>query len=483
MISELVVSKVEEIEKEETGILEYKDNDNTVPAKENNFNATIQIWGENTTNSVNTVPDNTVLETENTTSSENTITPAETEEPVEETTTSEETTISEETISQEMPENSQESEPEQTAETTQQDQEQNSQLQNIQEEDNFRTQGYIEINENTEDNSEEDDFIIGENYEETLKNISKEIQKIDWSTYLLTGAKANCTQEDLKDEIQKILNNRIKQNHSLVVKLYVSEAKTVKISFEFPENLETFDIEILSKGENEKYLNLSSLRGEENNANGSTVSLYQKRADAVTTTRISMNQISKSKISEKTTISLQTKGTVNSKKYTIDSEVSYSDAEGEFKVQLGNSLNFDVTPEIEDLSTENCLFLDTLPKEELQITVDAIKQKTLEVLREKNRNLNIIDLNNSNLIVEQTEQNTMSEEDRNAKEQAKQALIETISNKMRDYLKEGKNLKIEDLEGLEVPGYQVNLSISSNLAIITVNGYRFNLDSDFNLSD
>ena len=86
------------------------------------------------------------------------------------------------------------------------------------------------------------------------------------------------------------------------------------------------------------------------------------------------------------------------------------------------------------------------------------------------------------MIVKQTEQNT-NEDENNAKEQAKQALIETIRGKMTDYLQQGQNLRIEDLEGLEVPGYEVNLSISSNLAIITVNGFHFKLDSEFNLSD
>lgn len=438
----------------------------------------MQIWGENTANTVNTVPANTILEPENTTTQENTITPETTEDSTEEPSTNENPTL------QEIQQTPQE-QPEQISETTTQEPEQpqNTQPANIQEEDNFRTQGYIEVNENTEDYSGEDNFIIGENYEETLKNITNGIQKIDWTTYLFTGAKANITQENLKEEIQKILNNRIKQNNSLIVKLYVNEGKTVKISFEFPETLESLDVEILSKGDNEKYLNLTSLRGEENNANGSTFSIYHKKSDAVTTTRFSINKINKNKISQKTTINLQTKGTLNSKKYTIDSEVSYSDAQGEFKVQLTNSLNFDLTPEIEDLNADNCLFLDTLSNEELQATVDAIKQKTLEVLHEKNRNLNIVDINNSNLIVQQTEQNTMTEEEKMAKEQAKQVLIETIANKMRDYLNAGQNLKIEDLEGLEIPGYEVNLSISSNLAIITVNGYRFNLDSDFNLSD
>ena len=129
------------------------------------------------------------------------------------------------------------------------------------------------------------------------------------------------------------------------------------------------------------------------------------------------------------------------------------------------------------------MFLDKLSNEELVAIIEAVKQKTAEVFREKNRNLNIIDLNNSNLIVQQKQQNQEPQEDMQAKEQAKQILIQTISNQMRQYLDQGKQLTIEDLEGLEIPGYEVQISISSNLAIITVNGYKFKLDSDFNLSD
>ena len=250
-----------------------------------------------------------------------------------------------------------------------------------------------------------------------------------------------------------------------------------------PETLEKFDIEILSKGENEKYLKLTSLMGKEEEASGIIYNLYRKKADALDTVQINIQQISKSKISQKLIVRLQTKGTLNTKQYDTDIQVMYSNVKGEFKVELANTLKFDVTPEIEDLNEQNCLFLDTLPKEELLLTSEAIKQKIREVLREKNRNLNIIDVNNSNLVVQPTQPDVPNEQNVDQQKQVKQDLIKTIADKMRDYQNEGKQLKLEDLEGLTIPGYDVQISISANLALITVNGYQFKLDSEFNLSD
>ena len=54
---------------------------------------------------------------------------------------------------------------------------------------------------------------------------------------------------------------------------------------------------------------------------------------------------------------------------------------------------------------------------------------------------------------------------------------------MRDKLDNNSNLTIKDLEGLQIEGYDVKTSVTSNLAIITINGYTFHIDSDFNLSD
>ncbi len=498
-LSELVASEVQNIE---NGILKYTDNDNTtqVSGEENNFETSLEIWGENTTNETT----NTAVPSNNTITQDNTITNTVTNETVNQVTnqitnevtneinnqTSIENTVNptntvennnapEEEPPQEITQQPA-NEPVETLQENERPQPENP-TPTIEEEDNFRTQGFIGVNEDSE--FAEDNFIIGENYEQTLKNMTYWIEKIDWKTYLLTGAKANCTQEELIEAIEQMIDDRIEQKHSLKVTLYVSEGKLIKIKFSVPETMESFDVEIVSKGDQEKYLNITFLQGEQNSSSGNTISIYRKKSDTVMITKLNMNQISKNKITHKTNIDIQTKGSVNAKKYTTHIDIQYLNADGELKANLENTLNFDVNPEIEDLSDENCLFLDTLSSEELRATAKAIQEKFTEVLREKNRNLNILEVDNSNLIVQPEEPNLLTEEQIQAKEQAKQALIKTIADKMRDYQNEGKSLKIEDLEDLQIPDYEVSISVSSNLAIITVNGYDFKLDSDFNLSD
>jgi len=441
-------------------------------------NTTNNAVSENTV-SENTVSENTVSQNtvSNETTAENTITETEqqTSENVQNISTVENVVTIQEQIEQ-VP-----SDP--VVETSPAEQPNPNPEPEIIEEDNFRTKGFIMINQDSEGISQNDNFIIGDNYKETLENISKLIENLDWKSYIITGAKANITKEELLKNVENSILNRINQNNSLAVKFYINEGKLVKINFEIIETLETLDIEIDSIGENEKYLNIKIMKGQENNLNGYSVNLYKKISDTILTNKININKINKNKIIQKVDINTQTKGTINSKKYIKNMILSYSDSEGEFKIDIDSSLNFDVNFEINDLTEENCLFLDNLSDEELIANVDAIKQKTIDVLNDKNKNLNIIDLNNSNQIVKQTENNQSTNIDLQAKEEAKQVLIQTISIKMRQYLDEGNNLTIQDLEGLEIPGYQVNISISSNLAIITVNGYRFKIDSEFNLSD
>ena len=152
-------------------------------------------------------------------------------------------------------------------------------------------------------------------------------------------------------------------------------------------------------------------------------------------------------------------------------------------MKANHILNFEEEAQVEELNAENCLFLDSLSEEDLLLIKEEIKQKTLEVLREKNRSLNIVDMGGSGLVVQQTQPQEQQEEVENARLEARDAFVQTVANKMRDYLNEGRELQLQDLEGLEVPGYEVEISISSNLAIVRVNGYRFTLDADFNLSD
>ena len=281
-----------------------------------------------------------------------------------------------------------------------------------------------------------------------------------------------------------MINDFQKENTSLIMKIYVDaeENKTVKISFEFPEINKTMDAQIVSKGNQEKYLNITILTGEASENQGYRISLYKKTSDTIEKNKISVNQVKASKIIQKYSLSTEIKGTTNSKKYTNNIEFNYSDNSGEFKTNIESTLDFDINQEINELNEENCLFIDKLNDEDLRLTCDAIKQKTMQVLNQKNKSLNIIDINNSNSIVKQIEQNE-PQIDNNLKEDAKNKLIQTISLKMGEFESRGEKLTLQDLENLEIPDYEVNISITSNLAIITVNGYTFKLDSDFNLSD
>ena len=126
------------------------------------------------------------------------------------------------------------------------------------------------------------------------------------------------------------------------------------------------------------------------------------------------------------------------------------------------------------------MWLDVLSEEQLVQTAEEIKKKTKEVLQKKNEALNMINMNQNDLLIEPSETQDQENEE---KQKVKEILIQTISNKMGEYLANGENLELQDLADLQIPNYEVEVSITSNLAIITVNGYPFKLDGEFHLSD
>lgn len=510
LLSQLVVSNVQNFENDDTTLDYNNQNIIEISGEENNFEASIQIWSDNTIsdeqsedntvvidNDTNTNTDTDTTIDTNTNTSTNTSTDNNTTDTTTQNVISEENVVHIENEVENENQNSQETTTEQTIVDVQpaisnENQPNNSEepvntIDNtiIEEDENLRTQGYFSINEDSENNNfDESSFIVGENFSETMENIVTLSDKIDWKTYLLTLAKTNYLQEDLVNEFSKMINDFQKENTSLIMKIYVDaeENKTVKISFEFPEINKTIDAQIVSKGNQEKYLNITILTGEASENQGYRISLYKKTSDTIEKNKISVNQVKASKIIQKYSLSTEIKGTTNSKKYTNNIEFNYSDNSGEFKTNIESTLDFDINQEINELNDENCLFIDKLNDEDLRLTCDAIKQKTMQVLNQKNKSLNIIDINNSNSIVKQIEQNE-PQIDNNLKEDAKNKLIQTISLKMGEFESRGEKLTLQDLENLEIPDYEVNISITSNLAIITVNGYTFKLDSDFNLSD
>ena len=76
-----------------------------------------------------------------------------------------------------------------------------------------------------------------------------------------------------------------------------------------------------------------------------------------------------------------------------------------------------------------------------------------------------------------------TEDDTDAKETAKQDLITAIQNDMTESLNNGEEYTLQDLEGLQIDGHTVEVEVSDDLAVVTVDGYTFNIDSEFNLSE
>lgn len=438
ILSEFAVGKVQtDSAKKQTTNQKSTNTPVQIKAKETNYNATINIWGENDPNIQNETSEQTPVIPQENPSQQNAIvdnnsvinqveTNTAVNENVSNNTTSNNTISNENVTNAVAPnsvsnvvenqitnqvENNVVTEPiqvessqnpaEQSQEQIQQSEVQEyteEQENTIPQEDNFRLQGFISINENT-DYVGEDNFIIGENYEETLKNISKFSKNLDWSSYILTGAKANCTKAEMKEYILNKLNERMKRSNTLVMKIYVFQNKAVKLSLEIPETNESLDIEIASKGTKEKYLNLKKLIGDDDDINGHSISIYKKVADNNNKLKLNVNTIQQNKINNKVVIDIDTIGNSNSQKYTNNISLLVLDSNGEFKINATNKIDISNKEKIEELNDDNCLFIDSLSNDELLLTADAIKDKILMVLSEKNQNFQIIDTANSNTII------------------------------------------------------------------------------------
>ena len=334
------------------------------------------------------------------------------------------------------------------------------------------------IQETIEENN--NDEILDDNEFETNKTDSVSLDEILF--HLLIGKKIDTTVEELQKSINKMINELDNQNgNGLSITLYVSDKQTEKISIILP-NSSNVEIEFNSESENENSIKFTLLeKNEDNKSNGYSIEISKIKKDAVTTINGVYSFIEGNEINRKLSLNINTEGTVYSKNYKNDVLVNYSDKNGEISVTIDNNIKLNSSFEIPDLGDDNCLFIDTLDDQTLQATIDAIIEKSMIVYEEKMNNLNMIDTNTRNSVVEQPEKN--SDMSKKSRDEVKEKLITTISDMMREKLDNNSNLKISDLDGLQIEGYEVKTIITSNLAIITIDGYTFHIDSDFNLSD
>lgn len=345
--------------------------------------------------------------------------------------------------------------------------------------------------------------------EENTNNSEADLQII---ATILAGNKVNKTvselQEILDKEITKIENLNI-TNKEVKISLYVVDEKLRKLGVKSEDfNLEmefleeankekikftllgiNTDIKIENPEVTTEFQNTTTENTLENNAvetdklkNGFTITMEKNTSDVSTKIFAEIGLINNLEINTKISCNLTTNGTASSKEIKNEAIFTYTTQEGQLTANLNYNINFETaTMEIPNLTDETCLFLDKLNDAEITNIINQIRDRVNFVINEKKVTLNLIDQNNNTSVVEQG--NIQNPTNLEEKEAVKQKLIEVISNQMGEAIARGETYTLANLENLQIEGYNVTVNISGNIAVVTVNGYVFNIDSEFNLSE
>lgn len=370
------------------------------------------------------------------------------------------------------------------------------------------------IDEFTMKNTSLDITPIGEENTNLLQeeNVNGTETDVQILATILAGNKVNKTvpelQEILDKEITKIENSNI-VNKEVKISIYVVNEKLrklgiksedINLEMEFLEeaNKEKIKFTLLGINTDIKFENQEVMAEfqntttentvQENNIekdklkNGFTITLEKNISDVSTKIFTEIGLIDNLEINTKISCNLTTNGTASSKEVKNEVIFTYTTQEGQLTANLNYNINFEaVTMEIPNLTDETCLFLDRLNDAELTNIINQVRDRVNFVINEKKVTLNLIDQNNNTSVVEQG--NTQTPTNLEEKEAVKQKLIEVISNQMGEAIARGENYTLANLENLQIEGYNVTVNISGNIAVVTVNGYVFNIDSEFNLSE
>lgn len=330
-----------------------------------------------------------------------------------------------------------------------------------------------------------------ENVTQSQKEIKSELSTAKTPVYdatnliknLIFGKQVNMTVEELQELIDKKMQlddyyetTENEKGNGMVVNVYASEEKTEKITATFPDN-STLDIEFVKNSEKDNEIKITYLKEDENSKekNGFSLDFNKIQNDANTTIKSTYNVIENEKINKKVTIDLNTDGTTTSKELKNDVVLTISTSEGETKIVIDNKIKFKNIEDIEDLTEENCIYIDKLSEEELQSELEDLKNKIQNLYNSKKESFNFINTN--------TGVNLDKVSSTVSKEEAQNALITRVSNMMQDAIDNSQEFTIKNLENLTIDGYNVSSTVTEENAKIVVDIYTFNIDANFTLTD
>ena len=214
--------------------------------------------------------------------------------------------------------------------------------------------------------------------------------------------------------------------------------------------------------------------------------IYKSQREASCRYEGTISWINEGKIVEKLVATLSSNGT--SLGSTLENEVVLKYVKGteeSFQVSIDNSIGF-ATRDIVELNDVNCLYLNSLSNEEYVAIVNAVKNKTMDVLAEKMTDLDLIDLNTGNNFVNRVQEeaeNNRQEENNISKDEARNLIIDRVSILMGEAEAREEEVTLDVVRDLTIEGYEVTSSVTSEEAYIVLNGHEFIINSSFTIID
>lgn len=240
---------------------------------------------------------------------------------------------------------------------------------------------------------------------EELLNNSEEYLEV---AKLLLGMKVDKSLKEIQDLLDEWIEN-IKEftGNGITITVYASSEKTEKISITLPSE-NTVEVEILKKTDSNNKLKITYLyENLQEQKDGIALEINKTNTTSNTALDLTCSFIENEKINKKLSIKSEMEGAVTATTLKSNTIITLSTKENETKFVSETDFKFSSKPEIEELTEENCLFLETLSEEDYYLTIEAIKNQIDIVWNAKKENFDFIDTNHRNLVI-QTPTNPLS---------------------------------------------------------------------------
>ena len=271
--------------------------------------------------------------------------------------------------------------------------------------------------------------------------------------------------------IEQLEDTKTNDSTDFVIKAYDNNGQTVKLNIQYDGI--TMEIEYVYGDES----SIKITAVEDETEDGLSYKITNKKSDLTQNVDFEMSVIEEGLVSQ--TVTFSTEVVKSGSDYTLNLGYEIKSQEQTINVDSVSDIEF-TDVDIDDLTTDNCVYIDDLTEEEQTALLNSISEKAQAVLSEKISELSFIDTNTDNRVVDQ---GNVTEDDDSEKETAKQDLIEAIQTEMTNSLNNGEEYTIQDLEDLNLENHEIEVKISDDIAVVTVDGYTFNIDSEFNLSE